>query len=255
MVHAAGVLADATVTGLTGERLDAAWRPKADAAWLLHELTAGQPLRAFILFSSVAGVLGNPGQGNYAAGNAFLDALAARRRDLGRPAISLAWGLWSVPTGMTAAMSEADRSRLAAAGLVPLTAERGLALLDAALAGPPDGPAQVVAAGLDTARLRARAADGQDLPAVLRGLGLARPPGARRPRPVPVPRRPLARPRPRRTRPASRRWLAGWPGWTGSRRPPSWPAWCAAWWPARWATRRPTPSTPTGRSANWAWTR
>src|SRR5579859_1554332 len=168
VVHAAGVLADATVTGLTAERLDAVWRPKADAAWLLHELTAGQPLRAFVLFSSLAGVLGNPGQGNYAAGNAFLDALAAWRHGSGRPAVSLAWGLWATPTSMTAGMSGADRARLAGAGVKALATERGLALLDAALATQGDDGAQLVAAHLDLTQLRARA--GEDIPLVLRGL-------------------------------------------------------------------------------------
>jgi acyl transferase domain-containing protein len=174
VIHAAGVLEDATTAGLTPGHLDAVLRPKADAGWLLHELTAGHPLRAFVLFSSVAGVLGTRGQGNYAAANAFLDALAGHRRALGLPAVSVAWGLWSLPTGMTGGMTAADRRRLGA--VAPLSEEQGLQMFDAALGE--DAEARIVAARWDLAALRAQltAADGtgNGVPAVLRGM--VRPP-------------------------------------------------------------------------------
>ena len=153
VVHLAGVLDDGVVTALTPPRLDAVLRPKVDAAWALHELTVDQPLSLFVLFSSIAGVLGNPGQANYAAGNAFLDALAAWRRGQGLPATSLAWGLWGDAAGMGAALGETERRRMSRTGVLPLTTEDGLALLDTALGL---DEALVVPARLDLPALAAR---------------------------------------------------------------------------------------------------
>ncbi len=136
VVHAAGVVDDGTLDALTPERLAAVLRPKVDAAWNLHRLTEGRPLVAFVLFSSLSGLTGVAGQANYAAGNTFLDALAAHRTARGLPATSFAWGLWDAPRRMGGALTHADRTRWARAGVAPLAAERGLALLDAALADP-----------------------------------------------------------------------------------------------------------------------
>ncbi|MEV7237014.1 MFS transporter [Streptomyces sp. NPDC051020] len=132
VVHCAGVLDDATLGSLTAAQLARVLRPKIDAAWNLHELTAPLNLSAFVLFSSVAGVLGNPGQANYAAGNAFLDALASLRQGQGLPAQSLAWGLWSDDDGMASGLDATDLRRMNRSGVQPLAAAHGLSLLDEA---------------------------------------------------------------------------------------------------------------------------
>ncbi|RLU77111.1 hypothetical protein CTZ27_38285 [Streptomyces griseocarneus] len=164
VVHTAGVLDDGVVTALTAEQMDRVLAPKVDAAWHLHELTRERELSAFVLFSSIAGSNGAPGQANYAAANAFLDELARHRADLGLPALSLAWGLWEDTGGMTGHLAEADRRRLARGGVVPMTAEEGLALFDAALGRgePVSVPARLSTAGLGD--------DPAGVPALLRNL-------------------------------------------------------------------------------------
>ncbi len=148
VVHAAGVLDDGVLSSLTPERMDAVLRPKVDAAWHLHELTADRNLSAFVLFSSVSATFGGPGQGNYAAANTFLDALAAHRAARGLPAQALAWGLWE--TGMSAALDSADRKRMSRGGVHALPVEQGLALFDTAtsLAEPALVPAKLDLTGL-----------------------------------------------------------------------------------------------------------
>ncbi|GAA2408266.1 SDR family NAD(P)-dependent oxidoreductase [Streptomyces viridochromogenes] len=166
VVHAAGVLDDGVVASLSAERLDRVLRAKADAAWHLHELTRDQPLASFVLFSSSAGVLGAPGQGNYAAANTFLDALAAHRRALGLPAVSLAWGLWDAD-GMGERLSETERRRLGRNGFPPMTVGQGLALFDSALTA--DDAVRVLVR-LDLPALRNSDSGAGPLPAMLRGL-------------------------------------------------------------------------------------
>nr|WP_268932790.1 type I polyketide synthase [Micromonospora aurantiaca] len=170
VVHAAGVLDDAVISALTPGRLSAVLSAKADAAWHLHELTRSRPLAMFVLFSSVAGVLGGPGQGNYAAANAFLDGLAGHRHASGLAATSLAWGLWAADSGMTGALDAAQRQRMSRNGLSPLDTGQALRLFDAGLHG---GRPHLVPALLDLAALR-RQADAGQLPAPLRGLVRAR---------------------------------------------------------------------------------
>ncbi|MET7906296.1 type I polyketide synthase, partial [Streptomyces sp. NPDC005355] len=164
VVHAAGVVDDGIVSSLTPERLRTVLRPKADAAWNLHELTASADLTAFVLFSSAAGVLGAAGQANYAAANAFLDALARHRRAHGRPARSLAWGLWERRGEVSGALTERDLARVSRGGMSALSVEAGLALFDAALAA--DEPV-LVPMTLDPVAVRS---GGAAVPPVLRGL-------------------------------------------------------------------------------------
>ncbi|WP_328348261.1 SDR family NAD(P)-dependent oxidoreductase [Micromonospora sp. NBC_00421] len=163
VVHAAGVTDDALLTDLDPVRWSNALRAKVHGAWHLHELTAGLDLAAFVLFSSASAVFGSPGQGNYAAGNAFLDALAAHRRAHGRPGTALAWGLWAEQDGMAGRLGAADLARLARGGTRPLDTAAGLALFDDALAA---DRATLVPIGLDLAAVRASG----EVPALLWAL-------------------------------------------------------------------------------------
>jgi polyketide synthase 12 len=133
IVHAAGVLDDHLVTDLTPERVDRVLRPKVDGAQILAELTRESDLSAFVLCSAAAGVFGSPGQANYAAANAALDALAHRRRSAGLPATSLAWGFWESRSGMTGHLDHADVARMRAGGVVPLSTPEALALFASAV--------------------------------------------------------------------------------------------------------------------------
>ena len=170
VVHAAGVLDDGVTGSLTAARVAAVMRPKADAAWYLHELTRDADLDVFVLFSSAAATFGAAGQGSYAAANAFLDGLAGARRAAGLPGVSLAWGLWAGASGMTGQLSRGDRARMAR-GVAALSAGQGLALLDAAL---DRDEALLVPARLELAGLRAAAQAGT-LPVLFAGLAGVRP--------------------------------------------------------------------------------
>ncbi|WP_050506488.1 SDR family NAD(P)-dependent oxidoreductase [Streptomyces rimosus] len=163
VIHTAGVLDDGVVASLTPERMAAVLRPKADAAWHLHEATKDLDLADFVMYSSVSGILGGAGQGNYAAGNVFLDALARHRTAQGLPAHSLAWGAWAPSGGMTATLSDTDVQRIASSGATPLTVAQGLALFDAATT---TDAAHLVPIGPVTTGARDRGA----VPPVLRNL-------------------------------------------------------------------------------------
>ncbi|MEV4384083.1 beta-ketoacyl reductase, partial [Streptosporangium sp. NPDC049644] len=166
VIHTAGVLADGTIMSLTPERLDSVLRPKVDAAWHLHELTQGLDLAGFVVFSSLAGVMGNAGQGNYAAANVFLDALAQVRRAEGLAGLSLAWGAWAQDAGMTGTLGEIEMRRINRTGMPALSAEQGLAAFEAATAS---GRAMVVPVRLELPALRALRAMGE-VPHLMRGL-------------------------------------------------------------------------------------
>ncbi len=154
VVHTAGVLDDATVASLSAGQLERVMRPKVDAAWNLHRLTESLGLASFVMFSSLAGLMGSAGQANYAAANTFLDAVAQHRRAQNLPATSLAWSLWDSADGMAGTLADADVARWKRSGIVPLTPELGLELFDAALAS---AEPLLVPAELDLGALRARA--------------------------------------------------------------------------------------------------
>ncbi len=156
VIHAAATLDDGVISSLTHERLDGVLAAKVDAAWHLHQLTEHLDLSAFVLFSSVMGVIGGPGQGNYAAGNTFLDALAAHRRALGLVGTSMAWGGWAAASIFTR-LDEADITRSARMGIGGLMTQEALDLFDAAYAV---DEALSVPVRLDTAALRSRARAG-----------------------------------------------------------------------------------------------
>jgi acyl transferase domain-containing protein/acyl-CoA synthetase (AMP-forming)/AMP-acid ligase II/thioesterase domain-containing protein/acyl carrier protein len=126
--HLAGVLDDGVLDTMTPQRIDGVLAPKADGAWHLHEATTQHQLAAFVLYSSAAGVIGRPGQSNYAAANAFLDALARHRVARSLPAHSLAWGPWA-GAGMAGQLS----ARQLGEGFRAIDAPEGMALLDRAL--------------------------------------------------------------------------------------------------------------------------
>ncbi|WP_446046761.1 type I polyketide synthase, partial [Streptomyces olivaceus] len=163
VLHTAAVLDDGVTGSLSREQLDRVLAPKADAAWHLHELTRDHDLSLFAVFSSVAGLTGNGGQGNYAAGNAFLDALVRQRHDAGLPALSLAWGPWTTEVGLVGSLSDTDLRRIAASAMPELPVAQGLALFDRALRA---GVPVLGLTRLNTAALRAQA----DLPAMWRSL-------------------------------------------------------------------------------------
>jgi acyl transferase domain-containing protein/NADPH:quinone reductase-like Zn-dependent oxidoreductase len=168
VVHAAGTLDDAMVRSLTPGHLARVWATKAEAAHHLHEATAGLRLGMFVVFSSFAATLGTPAQANYAASNAYLDALAAHRHARGQPGLSIAWGLWAEISGLTGRLTEADLARFGRMGIKALPTDEAIALFDAARR---DGRPALVALGFDAAALAGRPP--ADLPAPLRSLASA----------------------------------------------------------------------------------
>ncbi|MFI5980678.1 SDR family NAD(P)-dependent oxidoreductase [Streptomyces sp. NPDC051555] len=166
VVHAAGTLDDGVVSSLTPERLDTVLRPKLDAAIHLDELTRDLDLSAFVLFSSASATFGSLGQANYAAANAFLDALAQQRRAQGRPALALGWGFWAQTTGLTESLTETDIRRLSRGGMTALATDRALELLDAAQQS---GEIALLPIQFDRAALN-RPTNPDAVPPVMRGL-------------------------------------------------------------------------------------
>jgi myxalamid-type polyketide synthase MxaB len=132
IIHAAGILEDGVLERLDAIRFAKAMAPKVHGAWLLHRMTAHMKLDFFLCFSSSTSLLGYGGQGNYAAANAFLDALAHYRRKLGLPAHTINWGAWS-EVGMSARMSQRDLDRMQAHGEGMISPDRGIKTMDSIL--------------------------------------------------------------------------------------------------------------------------
>ncbi|MFG3338070.1 type I polyketide synthase [Streptomyces tendae] len=166
VIHTAGALDDGVVTSLTPERLDTVLRPKADAAQILDELTRDLDLAAFLLYSSLSGIFGSAGQGNYAAANSFLDALAVRRRASGLPATSLVWGWWGQTSAIMDQLAEVDQKRFDRVGMVGFTAQEGMELFDLALQFP---DSVLVPAKMDFEAMRNQS-DSVSVAPLLRGL-------------------------------------------------------------------------------------
>jgi epothilone polyketide synthase D len=164
VVHAAGFLDDGMLDAQTGQRFVDVMAPKVWGAWHLHTLTRELRLDFFVLFSSIAGTLGSPGQSGYAAANSFLDALAAHRRSLGICGSSLAWGPWA-QKGLAAALETSLQARLTGQGFPPLSMVDGRALFERSLTRP---ESRLCPAAIDL-RAVAKAHDGQ-IPPVWRGL-------------------------------------------------------------------------------------
>ncbi|MGI5282728.1 SDR family NAD(P)-dependent oxidoreductase [Nonomuraea polychroma] len=143
VIHTAGTVHDATLGHLTADQLHGVLVPKINAAYNLHHQTRSHDLHTFALFSSLSGLIGTPGQANYAAANTFLDALAHHRHTQGLPATSIAWGLWQQASTITNHLNTADLNRLAKTGLHPLTTAHALALFDDAIST--DHPLQAAA--------------------------------------------------------------------------------------------------------------
>ncbi|MBI0382783.1 KR domain-containing protein, partial [Streptomyces albiflaviniger] len=180
VVHTAGTLDDGILTALTPDRLDTVFRPKVDAITHLHDLTHNHhDLAAFVVYSSAAGVLGGPGQGNYSAANAYLDGLAQWRRARGLPATSLAWGMWAETSGMTAGLGSGDLHRMRRGGIVGLSTTEALGLFDRSVES---GLSVLVPMRFDLGALAALGTEATEPPPLLRGLVR---PTRRTARPVP----------------------------------------------------------------------
>ncbi|RSM66030.1 beta-ketoacyl synthase [Amycolatopsis sp. WAC 01376] len=171
VIHAAGVLDDAVITGLDPHRLARVFAPKATALRLLDELTRDDPPEVFTVFSSAASVFGSAGQGNYAAANAYAEAVVSARAASGLPAVALAWGLWSPATGMTGKLADVDRTRMSRGGVRPMPAAEALAAFDAGIRA---GAPLLVPIGLDLGAVPAEAGADGTVPALFRSL--VRPP-------------------------------------------------------------------------------
>ena len=164
VVHAAGVLEDGILSQLSWQQFSRVMAPKVDGAWHLHELTKDLPLDFFVCFSSITSLIGSPGQGNYAAANAFMDGLMQHRRALGLPGVSINWGPWA-DVGMAAQLGSTAQDRLKARGVNPIEPSLGLNILGDLLT---QAMAQVGAFSIDWPKFTAKLPPGVELPVLER---------------------------------------------------------------------------------------
>jgi acyl transferase domain-containing protein/acyl carrier protein len=151
VVHAAGVLHDGLLAQLDRQAFDSVMRPKVTGGWLLHQMLADAPLDFFVMFSSAGSLLGQPGQGNYAAANSFLDALAHHRRALGKPALSINWGAWNGLGFAETAGGKRLAARLALAGIGSIAPAQALEVMGRMLS---HGATQVAVVPVDWGKYR-----------------------------------------------------------------------------------------------------
>ncbi|KID83603.1 polyketide synthase [Metarhizium guizhouense ARSEF 977] len=166
VVHAAGVVDSGTLSSLTPRKCAAVFAPKVDGLWNLHQLTKHMDLDLFMMFSSISGIIGLPGLGNYAAANSFIDSLAHLRRAQGLPASSVAYGTWA-GDGMATTLVPTTRAHLSQLGLGFLPPEAGLEIFEQAVY---QGRALTVAAVLDLQRLRAYYEEQGGVPPLLHSM-------------------------------------------------------------------------------------
>lgn len=158
LIHAAGVLDDGAIAQQTPERFSKVMAPKVQGAWNLHELTQNNPIDVFVMFSSAAAVMGAAGQSNYAAANSFLDALAHYRHARGLAAVSINWGPWT-GAGMAAELDESGAWE--ARGMLPITLDQGMAMLDSILGA---APPQIMVLPIDWQQFLSQLPPGAELP-------------------------------------------------------------------------------------------
>ncbi|GFZ92567.1 type I polyketide synthase [Okeania sp. KiyG1] len=139
IIHAAGVLDDGVLQNLSWQQFKKVIAPKVQGTWHLHQLTKDLPLDFFVCFSSMTSMLGNLGQGNYAAANGFMDAIIRYRRGMGLPGLSINWGVWAT-SGMAARLNSLNQKRLESSGISAIKPEQGMQALESLLS---DAPSQV----------------------------------------------------------------------------------------------------------------
>ncbi|NER52360.1 MAG: SDR family NAD(P)-dependent oxidoreductase, partial [Symploca sp. SIO1A3] len=160
VIHAAGMLDDGVLQNMSWEQFTQVMTPKVQGTWHLHQLTQDLPLDFFVCFSSMASMLGNPGQGNYAAANGFMDALAHYRRGIGLPGLSINWGAWA-SAGMAASLASGHQQRLEASGMIAIESERGMQALGSLLS---DSSSQVGVLPIDWSKFARQLPSGQKIP-------------------------------------------------------------------------------------------